>query len=388
MQPFSDVSSYESAEQTYASIQQVMPPVAGVALGAMVRIDATFMTQRLEEFQAVLRPKVDGVLNLDRLFTVPSAAYTPNEPLDFFIALSSLVGMTGNPGQSAYGAANCFLKAVMRDRREHRGLAGASIDIGRMVGVGIIEREFAPGVRERLKFWDSTLAMGESDLHQLFAEAIVAGRPGSNADPELVAGISVLRGKEAIEKAFWSKNPRLHMMLRDEPFEGAVSGGGNSEPAAPAVSVRKLLEGITALKDAEKIIVGALKAKLEAAKFLPDADAQHDTTPLVDLGVDSLVAVDIRSWFQKELAVDMPVMKILGGASMVQLVNGILEKLSKILLVNIEGGVNARTPVDQVTYLRTEGASKAQNAKRKLGDGLVQETGGRDDSRKRGRMYR
>ncbi len=326
----SDVTSYGSVRQTYASICHDMPPVAGVALGAMVLIDATFMTQQLVDFQSVLRPKVQGALNLDRLFSSSSSSIDDDAPppLEFFVGLSSLVGMTGNPGQAAYGAGNCFLKALMRDRRKNRGLPGASIDIGRMVGVGYIERALAPSAQERLKFWSSTMAMSESDLHQLFAEAVVTGR-SDECDPELVAGVSVLRGREQVEKAFWARNARLGMMIKDEIAEGS---GGNTSAAAAAVPVKKLLEAAKTLEHVAAIVLGALNARLQAAKFLPDADTVHDRTPLVDLGVDSLMAVEIRSWFQKELTVDVPVMKILGGASMTDLVDGVIENAGQSLL--------------------------------------------------------
>lgn len=45
------------------------------------------------------------------------------------------------------------------------------------------------------------------------------------------------------------------------------------------------------------------------------------------MGVDSLVAVEVRSWFLKELAVDVPVMTILGGASIADLVGIVMQKL-------------------------------------------------------------
>jgi acyl carrier protein len=48
---------------------------------------------------------------------------------------------------------------------------------------------------------------------------------------------------------------------------------------------------------------------------------------LIDLGVDSLVGVELRTWLLKELSVDMPVLKILGGASASDLVDIIIEKL-------------------------------------------------------------
>jgi acyl carrier protein len=306
----------------------------------MVLIDSTFMEQRFDDFQAVMRPKVLGTLNLDRLFSEDSTDLLQGDTakgLDWFVAFSSLMAVTGNPGQAPYGAGNCFLKAVTKSRHE-RGLAGSSIDIGRVSGVGYIERELTRESQERLKQRSGTIPLSESDLHQLFAEAVIAGRPDSGAvDPGLIAGIGLQQGEQA-EGAFWSKNPRLAMMIRDTGSRGAAGAG---DAGGSSVPVRALLEAPTVktLADAREVILGALRGKLHAAKFLPDQDSQHNSTPLVDLGVDSLIAVNVRSWFQKELSVDVPVMKILGGASMVDLVDSILEKLPREIAARWEGSL-------------------------------------------------
>ena len=62
------------------------------------------------------------------------------------------------------------------------------------------------------------------------------------------------------------------------------------------------------------------------------ADGVGKDVPLVELGVDSLVAVEVRTWFLKELQTDMPVLKVLGGASVIDLCRLALEKRSTELL--------------------------------------------------------
>lgn len=56
-------------------------------------------------------------------------------------------------------------------------------------------------------------------------------------------------------------------------------------------------------------------------------DALSEVTPLIDLGVDSLVAVEIRTWFAQEVGVDVAVLKILGGPSVEELVDDVVQKL-------------------------------------------------------------
>jgi hypothetical protein len=76
-----------------------------------------------------------------------------------------------------------------------------------------------------------------------------------------------------------------------------------------------------------KHFLACIVTKLRASLFLSASDSFSETVPLVDQGVDSLVGVDIRSWCIKELEVDVPVLKILGGASVIDLSDYILESL-------------------------------------------------------------
>lgn len=55
-------------------------------------------------------------------------------------------------------------------------------------------------------------------------------------------------------------------------------------------------------------------------------------TPLIELGIDSLIAVEIRLWLLKWLRVDIPVLGIVGGASLAEICHKVLEKLPADLL--------------------------------------------------------
>ena len=71
------------------------------------------------------------------------------------------------------------------------------------------------------------------------------------------------------------------------------------------------------------------KAKLKAALQVSE-DTINITTPLIDLGVDSLVAVDIRTWFAQEVGADVAVLKILGGPSIQDLVEDVMIKMASV----------------------------------------------------------
>jgi hypothetical protein len=221
-----------------------MPPIGGVANGAMVLKDSSFPTARFDDFQAVLGPKILGTINLDRVFSE-----TTNEPLDWFIGFSSLAAVIGNPGQSAYSAANGYINTLIK-RRRTQGLAGSVIHISRVTGIGYIERELTKDLQRRLKVRSGTLAMSEIDLHQLFAEAVVCGRPSSGLDPEIVTGLGLVTTEQA-KDVFWNTNAKMGLLIR-EVGRGITAGGdkGNSIP------VRTLLEATKTLQEAKKLLVG------------------------------------------------------------------------------------------------------------------------------------
>ncbi|KAH1545075.1 hypothetical protein KXX57_004968 [Aspergillus fumigatus] len=322
-----DITSFQSVKQIHDAIKESMLPIGGVANGAMVLRDSSFMKVSFDDFQAVLGPNVKGTINIDRLFS------DPNQLLDWFIGFSSVAGTVGNPGQSGYTAGNCFIKALV-DWRRKQGLAGSVIDITRLVGLGFIEREghgrLTKEHQERLTTRSGTIAMSENDLHQLFAEAISAGRPDLDLNPEIITGLAPITVEQS-KDTYWTTNPRLSLLIR-EAGQGDLKGrdGGNAAP------LRQLLGDTKTMQDVANVLSGALKGKLQALKFLSDSDSLYDTTPLVDMGVDSLVAVEVRSWFLKELTVDVPLMKILGGASITDLVEVVVQKVPRELLSRLD----------------------------------------------------
>ena len=159
----------------------------------------------------------------------------------------------GHPGQSAYSAGNCFIKGLI-DRRRKRRLAGSSIDISRLIGLGFIERESHGRLtrehQERLKTRSGTMAMSENDLHHMFAEAILSGRPDADLNPEIITGLAPIN-IELSKEFYWQTNPRLGLLIR-EVEKGEPRGGER----ATAVPLRQLLETTKTVQDAAKVLSG------------------------------------------------------------------------------------------------------------------------------------
>lgn len=68
----------------------------------------------------------------------------------------------------------------------------------------------------------------------------------------------------------------------------------------------------------------------------PEDNIISPSTSLIELGIDSLVAVDMRFWFTRELDLDLPVLKLLGGATVEEMVEDVIERLSPKLIPNVK----------------------------------------------------
>lgn len=210
-----DVASRASLQRVVDSIRSTCPPIAGVVNGASGFHDALFSDMSLEEMQSVLGPKVDGTRRLDAIFNTAE--------LDFFIVLSSLTSVIGNSGQSNYTAANAYMTGCI-SRRRKRGLAGSSLEMGRIAGLGYVERAGDLAREQLIRY--GFMAVSEADLHVLLAEANLAGAPESLADPVITTGCrTVLSGEEP--RVPWLDDPRLSHKIQWEAPTGQSEDGGS-----------------------------------------------------------------------------------------------------------------------------------------------------------------
>ncbi len=105
-----DVTQKEAVANLIQSIKKDFGNLNGIIHGAGVIRDNFFIKKTKEELQAVLAPKVNGVVNLDEASRKLS--------LDFFIIFSSIAGSIGNIGQADYAAANAFMDIYAKYRND------------------------------------------------------------------------------------------------------------------------------------------------------------------------------------------------------------------------------------------------------------------------------
>lgn len=333
-----DVTSMMSLAAARDDITRTLPPIAGVAQGAMVLRDSTLADVTVDNFNAVLRPKVDGSKNLDALFD-------EDQPrLDFLVMTSSAVGVTGNIGQSNYSAANVFMTGLAANRRK-RGLAGSTINIGVILGVGYVTRETSQSLQDNLARSGHSW-MSEEDFHTLFAEGILAGSPELGQEPDLNSGLRIVDASDA-QQPPWASSPKFQHLIR---YMDNADAGAASTSTKARVPIRLLLATAPTGDVAMELLSEAFVAKLGVMLQLPEAEGEGEGSQASesvlelraeDIGIDSLNAVEIRSWIMKQLKVDVPVLRILGGSTIRELLEFILENIPPQLvpLLNEEGRV-------------------------------------------------
>ncbi|KZL86980.1 beta-ketoacyl synthase domain-containing protein [Colletotrichum incanum] len=302
-----DVTSIESVRSFKQRLTQEMPPVAGVINGAMVLDDRVFAQMDVETWDRVMRPKSVGSSNLDEIFCEPD--------MEFFIMTSSFAAPGGHGGQSNYAAANMYMNGLAANRRL-RGLAGSVLNIGVIYGLGLLHRERTDIYAFLEK--DGYPPISERDIHHMFLEAIVAGRPLDGQIYDITTGLSRY-GANREDLLHWQKDPRFsHFTFDDSEKASEVEGEGKQ-------SLRERIKSVEGgVDDVAQVLTEGFSRYLEIVLGQGEGSVKGEHS-VGELGMDSLVAVEVRSWFWKVVERDVSVMKILGSASVAKLCHEVSE---------------------------------------------------------------
>ena len=265
-----DVSDEAACARLLAQCAADMP-LGGIIHAAGVLDDGALMQQSWARYRAVAAPKVEGAWNLHR--------QTRDRTLDFFIVFSSASATLGQPGQANYAAANAFLDALAHHRRA-AGLRATSINWGPWAAGGM-----ATAVSSSR--WT---AQGLLDMTPTAAIAAMQEAVGRDETQLTVARMD------------W---PRFVAQLR--PVPRAFAELAAPAPATPdAAPLLAALAGSPPVRRLPLLVEHVLR---RAAKVLGlDADYPLDVHEgLRNVGLDSLLAVELRNVLQADTGLVLPV---------------------------------------------------------------------------------
>jgi acyl transferase domain-containing protein/NADPH:quinone reductase-like Zn-dependent oxidoreductase len=280
------------------------PPLRGVIHGAGLLDDAAVLQQNEERMAKVLAPKVRGGWLLDRL--------TRADPLDWFVLFASVAGVLGSRGQANHSSANAFLDALARERKA-RGLPALSIDWGAWSEVGAVADR---GLERRLAergLGAITTAHGIAALEQLIASGAA---------------------QAAVVPVEW---PKFLGAGSTPPFFTDVAGAPPEGGASPGVRVPRAVAGPSSNLRAQlatvppgrwrKLVDEFVRERALRALGLDPSRTIDPRRPLGELGLDSLLAVELRNTLGTALGHSFPATLLFDHPTVDSLTDHILESV-------------------------------------------------------------
>ncbi len=282
-----DVADVASLRQALAAPRDTALPLRGVFHAAGVLDDGVMFDMDLERLDRPMAPKVQGAWNLH--------AATLDAELDLFVLFSSVACVLGSPGQANYAAGNAFLDALAA-YRTRRGLPATCVNWGPWAESGMA----AEAGR------DTQLAARGMDV--LPADACLRVLDSLVRAGRTQTAVMAVRWRDMLKQS--SSIPPL---LRDlAPTESIAS---EEDPEAAALRAKLAAADI---ETRTALLVEYFQDQLATIMGLT-SDSIDATAPLNTLGLDSLMAIELKNKIESRLAITLPMARFMEGPSVTTL---------------------------------------------------------------------
>jgi KR domain/Phosphopantetheine attachment site len=244
--------------------------------------DSTVSNMTHGQWQRTLGPKVTGTLNLHSVF---------DEPLDFFILLSSVSGIIGSHGQGNYSAGSTFQDAFARwlSSKNH---PVRTIDLC-VVGSEGYAAENVAAAKHAIRYGAGTISIEE--VFALVDHAISHPFAGDSRKAQVLVGITPANPASGSEESAAQRpDPRLSHLWNTSSRQ-STTNVGTSE-----VDLCAALQATTTQDLAIQTVQSALIEKLSRLVGVAAEEINHGQT-VSSYGMDSLIAVELRNWVLKQL---------------------------------------------------------------------------------------
>lgn len=293
-----DVGTEDGVGSIFNAIEASGRPLKGIFHLAMVIDDAPLASLTPERFHSVLAPKAYGAWLLHE--------HSKSSPLDAFVMFSSASSIFGNPGQGNYAAANAFLDALAHHRRA-LGLPGLAVNWGVLGGEGYVARN--EKVAEFLSR-QGTEALAPSEVTALLETFL------DSAATQMMA-----------LRVDWSKWRQSFRGLLENPLVERVFAAGLESEETPGKTSdwRSRIEA-AAPDDKEAVVVQALQ-EIIGSVLRVNPESLRPDQPLTDLGLDSLMGVEIENLIDSSIGVTLPPASLMRARTIGQIATLLSEHL-------------------------------------------------------------
>lgn len=295
------------------------PEIRGVVHTAGVVQDELLLRMTEETFQRVLRPKVRGGWLLHRLLK--------DAPLDFFILFASTGSVIASLGQGNYAAANAFLDALAHHRRS-LGLPALSIGWGPW-SVGMVEQLNLEQFYTRRGIELITPEVGTQVLTRVLGQ-----RPAHLT--VITANWATARDTSPV-----GAMPPMFSQLLEHAEEMAANDATSDDGSL----LSQLSEASAA--ERQQLLISHLQGlvarvlQLDASQFTPQDS-------LTSLGLDSMLAIEIKHRVEASLKIEVSVLELLQEITIAQLATRVLASLQ---LESAPGGASDAPSLTEIQQL-------------------------------------
>ncbi|CAM3674338.1 type I polyketide synthase [Nocardiopsis rhodophaea] len=259
-------------------------PLSAIVHIAGVLDDGVLSSLTPERIDRVTRPKIDAAWNLHEL--------TEGTDLAAFVMFSSAGALLGAPGQANYAAANAFLDALAHHRRA-AGLPATSLSWGLWAQrTGMTGHLDATDLNRMTRMGMA----GPLDTEQGLAHMDTALRSGL---PHMVPLPLDLRGVRGRAARTGEVPPLFRRLVR--PPRRRASGSAGSD----AKALRERVAGLTP-NEAEQVLTDLVRARAANVLGHPDAEQIDAERAFLEVGFDSLTAVELRNQINAATGLRLP----------------------------------------------------------------------------------
>jgi NAD(P)-dependent dehydrogenase (short-subunit alcohol dehydrogenase family)/acyl carrier protein len=292
-----DVTREDDVVTLLSEIETSMPPLRGVVHGAMVLDDDLLHQLDDTRMRRAMDPKATGAWILH--------AHTSHLPLDLFVMFSSFSSIIGTTRQGNYVAANAFLDALAH-HRQAMGLPALTVNWGVVGGVGYVAQSSDLGQK-----------LDQFGFKSLPVQQMLGIFGALLQEKAVQIGIAHMNWQQLAKMHMIGGSPRYAYLVKPVMTDDVSGAGAWLIDALMAVepSERQLfLEGL--IRELLARVLGTSPSKVDVDK------------PLISLGLDSLMAVEIGNRMQSELGVSIPPVKFMEGLTTAGMAQYLVEQLS------------------------------------------------------------
>ncbi len=279
-----DVANPHDVARLLATVQAELPPLAGIVHAAGEIGNTPLQTLDDAEVDRVFAGKVWGAWHLSEA--------TADMKLDFFLSTSSISGVWGSFGQSAYGAANAFLDGLAW-RQRAQGVSGISVNFGPW-SAGMADEEARAQLDRR-----GVRTLSPADALAGMAELMVASS-GQKAGQGVAQGV--------VARIDWASFLPLYQLAGKRSFLAQLEREVPESAPAPTPSGTTQLVDQLAVAPAQqrkKLVVDYLRDVVAEVTRIDAAEIREEAG-FFDLGMDSLMAVEMRRRVEYAVGKELP----------------------------------------------------------------------------------